>query len=100
MDLDQIEGNCKQLKSNIQQQWVKLTEHDLGVVRGKHEALADSAPHSMRDGMGDASNGGGEPGNGESDEMDDSGKHTSIPAPKPMPNPIPDEMGTSKITKK
>lgn len=99
MDLDQIEDSCKQLKSNIQQQWTKLTEHDLDVLSGKHEVLAGNNPPSTRDGIDDANNE-GEPDNGLSDQMDDSGKHSSIPTPKPMPNPIPDEMGASKLTSK
>ena len=100
MDLVHIEDNWKPLKGNIQQQWVKLTRNDLDIANSKPERLAGNPQQSMQSGIRDASDGNGEPGNSESDEMDDSGKHTTLPAPKPMPNPIPDEMGVFGITKK
>lgn len=37
---DQVEGNWKQLKGNIQEQWGKLTDDDLDVINGRREALA------------------------------------------------------------
>ena len=40
MNLDRIEGNWKQLKGNIQQQWGKLTCNQLDVVLGKRQRIA------------------------------------------------------------
>ena len=39
MNKDQIEGNWKQMKGKIQQQWGKLTDDDLDVIEGKREEL-------------------------------------------------------------
>jgi len=35
MNWDVIEGNWKQLKGKVQQQWGKLTDDDLKLVEGK-----------------------------------------------------------------
>lgn len=40
MEWDLIEGNWKQFKGNIQQQWGKLTDDQLDVIAGKREHLA------------------------------------------------------------
>ena len=40
MNWDQIEGNWKQFKGKVQQQWGKLTDDDLDVVNGKRTELA------------------------------------------------------------
>jgi uncharacterized protein YjbJ (UPF0337 family) len=40
MNWDRIEGNWKQFKGKVQQQWGKLTEDDLDVVAGKRTELA------------------------------------------------------------
>lgn len=40
MNRDIIEGNWKQLKGSVQQQWGKLTEDDLDIVEGKAAKLA------------------------------------------------------------
>lgn len=40
MNWDRIEGNWKQAKGNIQEQWGKLTDDDLDVAAGKREQLA------------------------------------------------------------
>ena len=39
MDLNRIEGNWKQTKGKIKEQWGKLTEDDLDVVDGKRDQL-------------------------------------------------------------
>ena len=39
MNRDTIEGNWKQLKGKIQQQWGKLTNDDLDVIEGKRQEL-------------------------------------------------------------
>ena len=40
MNKDIIEGNWKQLKGKVQQQWGKLTDDDFDVIAGKREDLA------------------------------------------------------------
>jgi uncharacterized protein YjbJ (UPF0337 family) len=40
MNWDQIEGNWKQLKGDVQQKWGKLTDDHLDVIAGKREQLA------------------------------------------------------------
>ena len=40
MNWDQIEGNWKEFKGNVQQQWGKLTDDQLDVIAGKREHLA------------------------------------------------------------
>jgi len=40
MNWDRIEGNWKQLKGKIQQQWGKLTDDHLDVIAGKREHLS------------------------------------------------------------
>ena len=40
MDWNRIEGNWKQLKGKVQEQWGKLTDDDIDVSAGKREQLA------------------------------------------------------------
>ncbi|MFC5499578.1 CsbD family protein [Caenimonas terrae] len=39
MNHDKIEGNWKQLKGKLKEQWGKLTDDDLDVIAGKREQL-------------------------------------------------------------
>ena len=39
MNRDQIQGNWKQLKGKVQQQWGKLTDDDLDRIEGRQEEL-------------------------------------------------------------
>ena len=39
MNRDSIEGNWKQLKGMVKEQWGKLTDDDLGVIEGKRDVL-------------------------------------------------------------
>jgi uncharacterized protein YjbJ (UPF0337 family) len=39
MDWNRIEGNWKQVKGKVQEQWGKLTNDDLDVVDGNREQL-------------------------------------------------------------
>jgi uncharacterized protein YjbJ (UPF0337 family) len=39
MNWDRIEGNWKELKGKVQQQWGKLTDDDFDVIKGKREEL-------------------------------------------------------------
>ncbi|RYF29304.1 MAG: CsbD family protein [Comamonadaceae bacterium] len=39
MNQDQIEGNWKQFKGKVKEQWGKLTDDDIDVVAGKREQL-------------------------------------------------------------
>ena len=40
MNRGRIEGNWKQFKGNIKQQWGKLTDDQLDVISGKRDLLA------------------------------------------------------------
>ncbi len=40
MNRDMIEGNWKQLKGAVQEQWGRLTDDDLDIVEGRREKLA------------------------------------------------------------
>lgn len=40
MNWDIVEGNWKQLKGNVQEQWGKLTGDHLDVIAGKFDQLA------------------------------------------------------------
>ena len=40
MNRDIIEGNWKQLKGKLKEQWGKLTDDDIDVIEGKREMLA------------------------------------------------------------
>lgn len=39
MNQDQVEGNWKQFKGKIKEQWGKLTDDDLDVIAGKKDQL-------------------------------------------------------------
>jgi uncharacterized protein YjbJ (UPF0337 family) len=39
MNWDQVEGQWKQLKGSVKQQWGKLTDDDLDVISGKKDEL-------------------------------------------------------------
>jgi uncharacterized protein YjbJ (UPF0337 family) len=39
MNWDQVEGNWKQLKGRVQQQWGKLTDDDVDAINGKRVEL-------------------------------------------------------------
>ena len=39
MNWDQVEGNWKQMKGSVIEQWGKLTNDDLDVIQGKKEQL-------------------------------------------------------------
>lgn len=40
MNKDQVEGNWKQLKGKVKQQWAKLTDDDLKAAEGNYDELA------------------------------------------------------------
>jgi len=40
MNWDQIQGNWKTFRGQIQQKWGKLTDDDLDIVNGKREELS------------------------------------------------------------
>ena len=40
MNWDRIEGNWKQAKGKVKEQWGKLTDDDLALVSGKRDQLA------------------------------------------------------------
>ncbi len=39
MNWDRVEGNWKQLKGNVKEQWSKLTDDDLDVIAGRCDQL-------------------------------------------------------------
>ena len=39
MNQDRVEGNWKQLKGKVKEQWGKLTDDDLDVIDGKRDQL-------------------------------------------------------------
>jgi uncharacterized protein YjbJ (UPF0337 family) len=39
MDWDRVEGNWKQMKGKVKEQWGKLTDDDLNVIDGKQDQL-------------------------------------------------------------
>ena len=39
MDWNRVEGNWKQFKGNIKEQWGKLTDDDLDVINGRRDQL-------------------------------------------------------------
>ena len=39
MDWNRVEGNWKQFKGTVKEQWGKLTDDDLDVIEGKREQL-------------------------------------------------------------
>lgn len=60
MNWDVIEGNWKEFKGNVKQQWSKLTDDQLEIIAGKREHLAgkiqvmygigkDEAEHQLSD---------------------------------------------------
>jgi uncharacterized protein YjbJ (UPF0337 family) len=46
MNWDRIEGNWKQAKGKIREQWGKLTDDDLDIIDGKREKLAGKIQHA------------------------------------------------------
>jgi uncharacterized protein YjbJ (UPF0337 family) len=40
MNTDRIEGNWKQIKGKVQEQWGRLTDDDFDVIAGRREQLA------------------------------------------------------------
>jgi uncharacterized protein YjbJ (UPF0337 family) len=40
MDWNRVEGNWKQMKGKVKEQWGKLTDDDLDVIEGKRTELA------------------------------------------------------------
>ncbi len=39
MDWNRVEGNWKQMKGKVKEQWGKLTDDDLDVINGKRDQL-------------------------------------------------------------
>jgi len=42
MDWNRVEGNWKQLKGKVKEQWGKLTDDDLNVIAGRRDQLVDA----------------------------------------------------------
>ena len=54
MNWDQIEGNWKQTKGMVKEQWGKLTDSDLDSIAGKRDQLAGKIQHSYGVGKDEA----------------------------------------------
>lgn len=54
MNWDRIEGNWKQLKGKVKEQWGKLTDDDLDRVAGKRDQLAGKIQESYGVGKDEA----------------------------------------------
>ena len=39
MDWNRVEGNWKQMKGKVKEQWGKLTDDDLDIIAGKRDQL-------------------------------------------------------------
>ena len=48
MNWDRVEGNWKEFKGKVQQQWGKLTNDDLDVIEGKRLELVRPAAAALR----------------------------------------------------
>ena len=48
MNWDRVEGNWKEFKGKVQQQWGKLTSDDLDVIEGKRQELAGRLQQRVR----------------------------------------------------
>ena len=48
MNWDRVEGDWKQIKGKVQQQWGKLTNDDLDVDRGQQDRIAGRHPEALR----------------------------------------------------
>ena len=46
MNWDRIEGNWKQLKGKIKEQWCKLSDDDIETIAGKRDQLAGKLQNS------------------------------------------------------
>ena len=46
MNWDRIQGNWKQLKGKVHEQWGKLTDDDIDVIEGRREQLAGKIQQS------------------------------------------------------
>ena len=47
MNNDRVEGNWKQLKGKVKEQWGKLTDSDLDVIAGKRDQLVGRIQERM-----------------------------------------------------
>ena len=54
MNWDHVEGNWKEFKGKVQQQWGKLTNDDLDVIEGKRTELAGRLQQRYTIAKGDA----------------------------------------------
>jgi uncharacterized protein YjbJ (UPF0337 family) len=53
MDWNRVEGNWKQLKGKVKEQWGKLTDDDLDIIAGKRDGLEkDRAKREIDDWYG------------------------------------------------
>jgi uncharacterized protein YjbJ (UPF0337 family) len=48
MDWDRVEGNWKQIKGSVKQQWGGLTDDDLDVINDRRDQLEGKIPRTLR----------------------------------------------------
>ena len=48
MDWNWVEGNWKEMKGKVKEQWGKLTDDDLDVIAGKQDQLEGRTPTEIR----------------------------------------------------
>jgi len=54
MNWDRIEGNWKQFKGTVKEQWGKITDDNLDVIAGKRDQLVGKIQESYRVGKDEA----------------------------------------------
>lgn len=54
MNWDRVEGNCKQVKGKVKEQWGKLTDDHLDVIAGKRDQLLGKLQESYGIGKDEA----------------------------------------------
>jgi len=55
MDWNRVEGNWKQVKGKVKEQWGKLTDDDLNVIGGRRDQLEGKNSGALRHSQGSGS---------------------------------------------
>jgi uncharacterized protein YjbJ (UPF0337 family) len=54
MNWDRMEGNCKQVKGKVKEQWGKITDDDIDRIAGKRDQLVGKLQNSYGIGKDEA----------------------------------------------
>ena len=57
MDWNRVEGNWKEVKGKIKQQWGQLTDNDLAQINGRRDQLEGKIQQTLRPGQGSRAQG-------------------------------------------